>query len=162
MNLFRNTLITGLFILILAGCNASTSPSGTTTTPGSMVATVNGSAWSSTVVPLGVTGGATGKFNFPSTGNLTITGIASDLTEITIEIYHPHLGTDTMVLSGDLGIYSQGVPDTSKDYVTIPTFTNPVTGTVTLTAYDTTKKQASGSFNFVARKAHNLSDSVIV
>ena len=147
--------------LIFAGCKATTSPNGTTTTPGSMVATVNGAAWSSAVVP-GVSGGATGKFDFPSTGNLTITGISSDLTEITIEIMHPHVGTDTLLLSGDIAMYSQGVPDTSKDYVTYPSFANLMPGTVTITSYDTTKKQISGSFNFIARKIHTPTDTVKV
>jgi hypothetical protein len=72
------------------------------------------------------------------------------------------LGTDNMITTGDIAIYSEGIPDTSKDYVTIPTLANPISGSVTLTTYDTVNRQVSGTFNFIARKAHNLSDTVSV
>jgi len=166
MNLYRNTLATALFVLILAGCNASTSPTGQTTTPGSMVAkvTINGNAeaWSSTVLP-GISGGAKAY----QKGNiLTVTGIsATDNTQITIELYNPALGSDSLGTTGDNAFYSQviGVADTTV-YASIPTFslTNPSAGAVTITAYDTTAKTISGSFHFVGKLATKLTDSVTV
>ena len=158
----RRTLPAILAIISLVGCNASTSPTGQTTTPGSMVAKVNGSAWSSTVLP-GISGGAKAY----QKGNiLTVTGIsATDNTQITIELYNPAIGSDSLGTTGDNAFYSHviGVADTTV-YASIPTFslTNPSAGAVTITAYDTTAKTISGSFHFVGKLATNLSDSVTV
>ncbi len=146
-------------VAFFVGCKASTSPNGTTTTAGSMTATVNGQAWSSTVIP-GVSGGATAKRS--NSGVVTVIGVSPDVTEITLEIMHPSLRTDTLVLSGDIAGYSQGVLDTSKAWITIPTLNNPLTGTITITQFDTVKKQISGQFHFVGRKAHTLTDTVTV
>ncbi len=144
---------------LVMACNATTSPTTGTTTPGSMVATVNGKAWSSTVVP-GVTGGATATKN---SGVVTVTGVATDLTEITLVLRNPGIRTDSFGLSTTaLGEYSQGIPDTSTAYLTIPSLSNIYPGSVTITAYDTTKKQISGQFHFVGRKSHNLSDTVLI
>jgi hypothetical protein len=146
-------------ILIFAGCSASTSPNGTTTTPGSMVATINGSTWSSAVVPGGITGGA--KATRSSSGVVTVTGVATDLTEITLVLYNPQVGTVSLGNTTNLGEYSHGVPDTSSAYLSIPgSINNLSAGSVTITTFDTTNRQISGSFNFVGRKAHNFSDTV--
>lgn len=163
MNRYQNLIFASLSILLLAACNASTSPSGTTTTPGSMIAKVNGSAWSSTIVPY-VSGGATGNVK---NGALFVTGIsASDNTEITIEIMNPKLGTDSLGASGDEGIYSKvlNAADTNA-YASIPSTTPPFSiydGAVTITAYDTVAKTISGTFNFVGRLTTNLSNTVNV
>lgn len=164
MNLFRNTLITGLFILILAGCNASTSQSGTTTTPGSMVATVNGSAWSSVVLPIGGNG-ITTKATRSSSGVVTVTGVSSDLTEITLLLTNPS-PNQTYTLGGFngnyYGAYSEGILDTSKAWGSIPWTTNLHPGSVTITQFDTVNRQISGSFSFTARKIQTPNDSVTV
>src|SRR5438067_785065 len=88
--------------LIISGCSASTSPAGTTTTEGSMVAIVNGNSWSSAVIPPGITGGATAKMN--SNGSLAITGVASDLSSIVLVLLHSHVGLDTLGL-GNTGSF---------------------------------------------------------
>lgn len=139
-----------LGIVFIAGCNASTSPTGTTTTPGSMVATVNGSAWSSTVIP-GVSGGATGNIE---SGALFVTGIsATTNTEITVELMNPKTGTDSLGATGDGGVYSQIAGADTTLYYSIPLITSGeiYDGAVTITAYDTVAKTISGTFNFVAR-----------
>src|SRR3569623_2097315 len=92
--LIYSALTTLVFTFAFIGCSASTSPTGTTTTEGSMVANVNGNAWSSAVIPPGITGGATAKMN--STGALAITGVASDLSSIVLVLLHPHVGTDSL------------------------------------------------------------------
>src|SRR5947209_5292967 len=88
----------GLATILLAACTATTNPStGTTTTNGSMIATINGKAWSSTVVP-GVSGGATATRS--SSGVVTVTGVkADDLTEITLVLRNPSVRTDSLGLS---------------------------------------------------------------
>jgi hypothetical protein len=154
---FFNLSIFTFAILILSGCSASTNPNGTTTTEGNMIATVNGKAWSSTIVP-DVTGGATATRS--SSGIVTVTGVATDLTEITLVLGNPHVGTVSFGTSANLGEYSEGIPDTSTAYLSIPSFSNFTPGSVTITAFDTSKRQISGQFNFIGRKAHNLSDTV--
>ena len=144
-----------LSIVFLAGCNSSTSPP----TPGSMTATVNGSAWSSTVIP-GVSGGSKAYRN----GNiLTVTGLSSTLTQITIEIYSPKVGTDSLGISGDNAAYSRviAVNDTLV-YSSLPSLDGPFAGAATITAFDTVNKFISGQFHFVGRRATNLSDTVTV
>jgi hypothetical protein len=149
------------FIIIMAGCSASTSPNGTTTTPGSMVATVNGKAWSSAVVPGGITGGATATRS--QSGVVTVTGVSTDLTEITIELKSPHMGSDSLgILSGDFGAYSEGILDTSSAWISTPTLSNFYPGSVTITTFDTTNRWISGQFHFVGRKPHNQSDTATV
>ncbi len=149
-----------LAILFFAGCNATTSPNGTTTTPGSMVATINGSAWSSAVVPGGITGGA--KATRSASGVVTVTGIATDLTEITLVLMNPKVGTVTLGTSANLGEYSHGVPDTNTAYLSIPSLTNFNPGSVTISTFDTSTRQITGQFNFVGRKATNFSDTVSI
>ncbi|HWF43259.1 MAG TPA: DUF6252 family protein [Candidatus Kapabacteria bacterium] len=153
----------GIFAIaigLFAGCNASTSPNGTTTTPGSMVATINGSSWSSAVVPGGITGGATATRS--SSGIVTVTGVSTDFTEITLVLYNPQVGTVSLGTSANLGEYSHGVPDTSSAYLSIPSLTNFNSGSVTITTFDTVNRQISGQFNFIGRKAHDFSDTVNV
>src|SRR6185312_1294828 len=92
-SLFLSLIVSAL---MFASCSASTSPSGTTTTTGSMVANVNSNAWSSAVIPPGITGGATAKMN--SSGALAITGVSSDLSSIILVLLHPHNGSDSLGL----------------------------------------------------------------
>jgi hypothetical protein len=149
---------------ILSGCSATTNPTtGATTTDGSMVATVNGATWSSTVVPGGITGGAKATRS-TSTGIVTVTGVkATDLTEITLILHNPSIGSDSLGFSlSAQGEYSQGVPDTSTAWLSIPSLTSFFPGSVTITTFDTTKKLISGRFRFIGRKAHNLADTVII
>ncbi|HZK76800.1 MAG TPA: DUF6252 family protein [Candidatus Kapabacteria bacterium] len=160
MNRYQNLIFASLSILILAGCKASTSPTGTTTTPGSMIAHVNGSAWSSTVLP-GISGGATGNIE---SGALFVTGLsATTNTEITIELMNPKLGTDSLGATGDEGVYSQIAGADTTFYYSIPLVTSGelYDGAVTITAYDSVGKTISGTFNFVAR-TKDLSSSVSV
>lgn len=157
----RSSIAIAIAITILAGCNATTSPNGTTTTPGSMTATVNGKAWSSAVVP-GITGGATATVH---SGIYTVTGVASDATEITLVLANPQVGSDSLgaLTSTDFAEYSQGIPDTSTAYISIPgSFLKLSAGSVTITQFDTVHHQISGTFDFVGRKAHNLSDTTTV
>ena len=161
MNRYQNLIFAAFSVLILASCNASTSTNGTTTTPGSMVATVNGKAWSSAVIPGGITGGATASRN--SSGMLTIVGVSSDLTEVTLVLGKPASGTFPLGgLSADYGAYSEGVLDTSKAWVSIPWTTNFNPGSITVTQYDTINRQISGTFQFTARKIQTPNDSVTV
>src|SRR5690242_18268247 len=89
----RHFSIPLLLALVFAGCSASTSPTGTTETAGSMVAMVNGYSWSSTVVPR-ISGGATATMN--AAGALTITGTSHDHGAITLVLLHPQVGTDSL------------------------------------------------------------------
>ncbi len=161
MKYFKIASAFAIAALIFAGCKPSTSPSGTTTTPGSMVATVNGSAWSSTVIPE-VSGGAKA---YKNGSILTITGISAiDNSQITVELYNPAIGSDSLGTTGDNAFYSHviGVADTTV-YASIPySLTNPSAGAVTITAYDTTAKTISGTFHFVGRLATKLTDTVTV
>ena len=145
-------------LFILAGCSASTNPNGTTTTPGSMIATVNGQAWSSAVVT-GLTGGAMATRS--SSGVVTVIGGATDLTEITLFLTNPQVGTVSLGASANLAAYSHGI-DTSNAYFSLPSFSNFNPGSVTITTFDTSKHQISGQFHFIGRKAQNFSDTVNV
>ncbi len=148
-------------ILLLAGCKASTSPTGTTTTPGSMIATVNGKAWSSTVLP--GTGGATGKMN---SNVLSIIGLSvTDNTEISLILPKPAVGTDSLGATGYEGDYSilLGATDTTI-YGSIPEVLQGqiYDGAVSITSYDSVSKSISGTFHFIGRRSGNLSDSVTI
>jgi len=144
-----------LLSVLLFGCNTTTSPT-TGQSAGTMIATKNGTSWSSGVPPL-VAGTTATRTN---SGEVIVTGVATDVSEITLEIMHPGLRTDTLVISGDVAAYSQGILDTSTAWVSIPTLTNPLPGTITITQFDTVKKQISGQFHFVGRRSHQLSDTV--
>jgi hypothetical protein len=152
----KQIAIVAFFAIFIGACNTITSPITIPPTP-TMTATVNGGSWS-TVGTLGT--GSAKATRSSSSGVVTVTGVASDLTEITLVLNNPKTGTSQLVISGDVGEYSQGIPDTSTAYVTIPTLTNPLPGSVTITTFDTTKGEISGSFSFVARKSHNMSDTV--
>ena len=156
-----------LLLLILAtGCNTVTNPS--TQTAGSMTATVNGQAWSSTVVPL-VTGGATATLQ---QGALLIAGVSIALSttpEQTLSIFlvHPHLGADSMSalngLNQNTGSFLYGT-NTNDIYVSTLSFSLTMTnvGSINITKYDTTNKLISGTFNFSATQKDTSSHTMTV
>ena len=153
----KHAIFVATLVIFAASCNTITSSLPSVPATPTVTATVNGSSWS-TVGTLGA-GSAFATRN-ASSGVVTVTGIATDQTEITLVLNSPKVGTSQFVLSGDVGEYSQGVPDTSTAYVTFPTLTNPLPGSVTITTFDTAKGSISGSFSFVARKTHNTADTV--
>lgn len=146
---------------IFAGCKNSTSPTGTTTTPGTMQAQVNGSAWPSLYVP-GVSGIARANM---SNGVLEILGISAiDNSTIALDVVNPKIGTDSLGATGDEGFYSKvlGASDTTI-YASIPNSVFSLyTGSISITQYDTTAKTVSGTFHFVARLQNKPSDTVTV
>ena len=146
--------VSSLFLIALffAGCSASTSPDGTTTTEGSMVAMVDGDSWSSTVIPPGISGGASARMN--GSGALTLTGESSDHGSITLVLLHPHIGTDSLGL-GNTGSY---INDHNHVYLTA----GPNKGSVNLTTYDPIHHLVSGTFNFEANRIDSVSNPVIV
>lgn len=147
-----------LAFLFFAGCNATTSPNGTTTTEGGMTATVNGKAWSSTGVP-GVNGGTTALINTPTAGAITITGVSVSLSGnqiIAIALAKPHLGADSLGgLSLNRGTFSYGTPGQSS-YVSLSS------GSVNLSKYDTVNHKVSGTFNFVGQQLDTLTHQITV
>jgi hypothetical protein len=160
-NYMKNSIPFFFAIIIFAGCNATTSPNGTTTTPGSMTATVSGESWSSAVIPGGITGGATASRS--NSGVVTVVGVASDITEITLVMNNPSVGTFPLGgLSADYGAYSEGILDTSKAWISIPWTTNLTPGSLTITQFDTVNRQISGTFSFTGRKLHTPNDSITV
>ncbi len=151
--------------IVLAGCNSTTSPNGTTTTPNTMTATVNGSSWSSDVIP-GLS--ATGITKAYKNGNIvTVTGVSAlDNTEISLILINPVSGTtDSLGATGNEGTYSKilGVADTTI-YVSEPSLSSfsLYDGSVTISSYDTVAKTISGSFHFIARLPTNPSDTMNV
>ena len=146
-----------LAFLIFAGCNATTSPNGSTTTEGGMTATVNSQAWSSTGVP-GVNGGTTALINTPTAGAITITGVSVSLAGnqiIAIALAKPHLGPDSLGgLSLNRGTFSYGTPGQSS-YVSL-------SGSVNLSKYDTVNHKVTGTFNFVGQQLDTLSHQITV
>jgi hypothetical protein len=155
-------------LLVLAaasifGCNSITSTIPGTTS-GSVTANVNSKSWTTIGVPGLQSARATRN---SSSGIVTVTGFAADGTEITLVLGTPHVGTFNLgvTMSGvteTLAEYSQGIPDTSTAYVSIPTPFNLSPGAITVSSFDTVNAQLSGSFNFIARKTKNFSDSVVV
>jgi hypothetical protein len=131
--------------LLIAGCNATTSPGGTTTTEGSMVATVNGQAWSSPVLPIA---GGIGTKAFLKEGTLTVTGVSTDLTAIGVTLVQPRVGTDSIA-----GTYATS---DKKAYAGV--------GTANITKYDVTNRKISGTFSFTAYRVDslNLQETVAV
>jgi hypothetical protein len=128
-----------------------------------MLATVNGASWSSSTNGPYASAYAT-RYGLTS---VILTGIAADSSEITIVLANPKfgaVGTDSLgATTGNYALYStSGAPDTATSYLTIPTFNRIYSGSVTITAYDTTNFLISGQFQFVGRKAHSTSDSVTV
>ena len=149
----RTSFFLTLTIIALAGCTTTSEP---TIQP--MSASVNGNAWSAAA---GIPGSNTVS---RSSSNLVIvTGVASDSSHITLFLMNPAVGTDSLGANTvDYGTYSMGVPDTSTAYITNATVNRLYSGSVTITSFDSTSLRMSGQFNFVARKASNLSDSVTV
>ena len=139
-----------LIALFFAGCSASTSPTGTTTTEGSMVAMVDGYSWSSTVIPPGISGGASAKMD--GSGALTLTGVSSGHGSIVLVLLHPHTGTDSLGL-GNTGSY---INDDKHAYLTA----GPNKGSVTLTTYDPIHHLVSGTFDFEANRIDSVSSPV--
>ncbi len=149
----RTSFFLTLVMVALAGCSTTSEPTGQP-----MSATVNGNAWSATP---GIPGSNTVSRSRPNL--VTVTGKASDSTQITFFLLNPKVGTDSLgVNSVDYGTYSVGAPDTSTAYITNATVNRPYSGSVTITSFDSVSLHVSGQFNFVAHKANNLSDSVIV
>lgn len=156
----KNTIALLLVLAVssILGCSlATTTVPGTTS--GSVTATVNSKAWTTVGVPGLQSARATRN---SASGIVTVTGVAVDGTEITLVLGTPHVGTFTLGVSENLAEYSQGIPDTSTAYVSVPTLYNFTPGTITVSAFDTVNAEISGSFNFVARKTKNFSDSVVV
>ena len=150
--------ISVLFAAALAGCSATTSGPNGTQAEGSMIATVNGQAWSSTVVPA-ISGGATALFNTPVAGAITVTGVSVSLSgtqTIAIALLHPHLGADSLG-TGNTGTFSYGTPG-QDSYVTA----GFGAGSINITKYDTLNRQISGTFNFTARQVDTLTHVVTV
>jgi len=123
---------------------------------GAMVATINGSSWSSTVIP-GITGGTLAVYN-ATTNSLTITGTKVMLNgsrqSVGITVFDPKVGTDTLGLT-HTGVYSIG-EDPSTNYVTF----GANSGYVTITKYDATNQLVSGTFSFTAQQG-NASGNVV-
>jgi hypothetical protein len=136
-----------LFLLLAVGCSASTSPTGTTTTEGSMVAMVNGYEWSSSVIPPGISGGGSATMN--SSGALTMTGVSNAHGSLVLMLLHPHLGADTLGI-GNSGSY---ITDDKHVYLTA----GPNQGTVQLTTFDTVHHLVSGTFSFSAARVDSVS-----
>jgi len=122
---------------LITGCKATTAPNGTTTTEGSMVATVNGQPWSSPVLPLA---GGIGTKAFLKEGTLTVTGVSTDLTAIGVTLVQPHAGLDS--IAGTYGTSEK------KAYAGV--------GTANITKYDATNRKISGTFNFTAYRVDSL------
>ncbi len=160
----KNLQIATLFtfaVIAIAGCKTSTSPTGTTQTPGTMQATVAGKAWPSLYV-LGVSGAARAHI---TNGVLEVLGVSAvDNSTIALDVVNPAVRTDSLGATGDEGFYSKilGATDTTV-YASIPNSVfSPYSGSVMITQYDTTAKQVSGTFHFVARLPTNLADTVSV
>jgi hypothetical protein len=156
-------------IAALSGCNAVNSVTNPSTpAAGSMTATVNGQAWSSTVVPL-VSGGATATVQ---QGALLIVGeslAVSTTPEQTLSILlvNPHLGPDSMSILSSSGantgsfLYGTNSNDIYLSTLSYsPTMTN--VGSINITQYDTTKKQISGTFSFTATQKDTTSHVLTV
>ena|ERR1035437_9936743 len=137
-----------LLVILFAGCSASTSPTGVTTTDGSMVAMVNGDSWSSTVIPPGISGGASAKRS--DAGALTLTGVSSSHGSIVLVLLHPSIGT-----ADTLGLGSSGSFITDGKQVYLTAGFNK--GIVSLTTYDTIHHLVSGTFYFTANRADSVS-----
>ncbi|MDP4199188.1 MAG: DUF6252 family protein [Bacteroidota bacterium] len=147
-----------LAIVFIVGCKASTSPNGTTSTEGSMTATVNGSAWSTIGLPGAQTARATRD---TSSGTVTVTGLNANLenltnpSSITLILLRPSVGTVTLGTTGNEGIFAYGtVP---KDgYIS-------TSGSVSITKFDTVNRLISGNFNFTGTQIlDTISKSVTV
>ena len=161
------------FLLIgvaaLAGCNTINSVlNPTTQTAGSMTATVNGNAWSSTVVPA-VSGGATATLQ---SGALVIVGESVALSStpeqtLSILLVHPHLGVDSMSLlnptDANTGSFLYGT-NQNDIYLTelYYSLSTPNAGSVNITKYDTTNKLISGNFSFTATQKDTTSHTITV
>ncbi len=133
--------------LSLFGCNSTTAPTNTTSVPdNSMSATIDGSYWQSTSIPL-VTGGATAVRKL-SLGTITIAGTkvnsTTDQQVLTINLTHFGKGVDTLGISNQ-GIYRTG--SQSDQYWATAGFN---AGVATVTTFDTVNKVISGTFYFNA------------
>src|SRR5579883_1294856 len=137
-----------LLVLAMAGCSATTSPTGTTETESSMVAMVNGFDWSSTVIPPDISGGASATMD--GTGALTVTGTSTSHGSIALVLLHPHVGLDT------LGIGSSGsyISEDNHAYLTV----GQNQGIVNLTTFDPVHHLASGTFYFTAQRTDSASN----
>jgi len=139
-----------LALFALAGCSASTSPTGTTETEGSMVAMVNGYDWSSTVIPPGISGGATATMD--GSGALTLTGASQSHGSLVLILLHPHVGADTLGM-GNTGSY---ISENDHAYLTA----GPNQGRVELTTFDPVHHLVSGTFSFVAMRTDSTASPV--
>jgi hypothetical protein len=169
-SLNTNLLLSLLSLVILgSGCNAVNSVTNPSTpTAGSMTATVNGQAWSSTVVPL-VTGGATATLQ---QGALVVAGVSiavSTTPEQTLSVLlvHPHLGADSMsILNGlnqNTGSFLYGT-NANDIYVSTLSYSLTMTnvGSINITKYDTANKLISGTFSFMATQKDTASHTMTV
>ncbi|MDP4242971.1 MAG: DUF6252 family protein [Bacteroidota bacterium] len=141
-----------MLVLLVTGCSASTSPTGVTTTDGSMVAMVDGYSWSSTVIPPGISGGASAKRS--DAGALTLTGVSTNHGSIILVLLHPKIGMDTLGL-GNSGSY---IDDGKQVYITA----GVNKGLVSLTTYDSIHHLVSGTFNFQASRTDSVSTPATV
>jgi hypothetical protein len=172
---FMNSTKTTVFFSILTlailvnGCNAVNSVTNPSTpAAGSMTATVNGQAWSSTVVPL-VSGGATATVQ---SGALLVVGESVALSTtpeqtLSILLVHPHLGVDSMSAlnptDANTGSFLYGT-NSNDIYLSTLSYSLTMTnvGTINITQYDTTKKQISGTFSFTATQKDTTSHVLTV
>jgi len=147
----RRLLFFPIFIsasLFFFGCNQTTAPTDPSASmpDGSMSATIDGSYWQSTSIPL-ISGGAA-AIRKVSAGTISIGGTkilsTSDAQVLTVNLSRYGTGTDTLGISNQ-GTYSIGK---QQDQTWVSVGLN--TGTVNVTKYDTLNKLISGTFNFTA------------
>jgi hypothetical protein len=136
-----------LSAFLLFGCNNTVAPTSTTSLPdGSMAATIDGSYWQSTSIPL-VSGGAAAIRKL-SVGTISIVGTkinnTSDQQVMTINLSRLGTGTDTLGIK-NIASYSIGK---GSDQTWGSVGLNA--GIATVTTYDTVNKTISGTFNFTA------------
>jgi len=136
----RNKLYSAIICaaLFVTGCNSTTSPpttasAATVRAQGVMVANVDGGDWVSTATP--VSGNQTAAVMDPATPRtITVTGVSTDGTAISIRIPDPHVGEESTI---------------EATYTTDPLrFVG--SGTADINIYDTVNRTISGTFSFTA------------
>ena len=135
-------------MVLMASCNTVTAPADPTNNlpDGSVAATVDGSYWQSTQIPL-VSGGAE-AIRKPAAGTISIAGtkVTSTSDAQVLSLNLSRLGTDT----DTLGLLNIGTFSTGKASNQTWASAGINAGIATVTKYDTVNKLISGTFYFSA------------